>query len=77
MRFVHASGSITSRYVHTLDEALVMAADTVSATSRRCWMAQSYRIPTTLSIGAPERLRLPASLQTQARWKTPACRLAA
>jgi integrase len=26
----HASGSITSRYVHTLDAALVMAADTVS-----------------------------------------------
>lgn len=26
----HASGSITSRYVHTLDTALVMAADTVS-----------------------------------------------
>ena len=26
----HASGSITSRYVHTLDAALIMAADTVS-----------------------------------------------
>src|SRR3546814_12532893 len=26
----HASGSITSRYVHTLDSALIMAADTVS-----------------------------------------------
>lgn len=26
----HASSSITSRYVHTLDAALVMAADTVS-----------------------------------------------
>ncbi|MBU3993438.1 MAG: site-specific integrase, partial [Alphaproteobacteria bacterium] len=26
----HATGSITSRYVHTLDSALVMAADTVS-----------------------------------------------
>ena len=26
----HASGSVTSRYVHTLDAALVMAADTVS-----------------------------------------------
>ena len=26
----HATGSITSRYVHTLDAALVMAADTVS-----------------------------------------------
>jgi hypothetical protein len=26
----HAKGSVTSKYIHTLDTALIMAADTIS-----------------------------------------------
>jgi hypothetical protein len=37
----HAKGSVTSKYIHTLDTALIMAADTISGYIQGRWTGLS------------------------------------
>jgi hypothetical protein len=55
----HAKGSVTSKYIHTLDTALIMAADTISAMAFST-VSNSNR-PLTPLTATPGRRRLPAS----------------
>ena len=52
----HAKGPMTSKYIHTLDTALIMAADTIAGYIVGCWMglSSSRRLtPSTATHGEP------------------------
>jgi Phage integrase family len=56
----HAKGSVTSKYIHTLDTALIMAADT-PATFKACLTALSSGRPPMRWTAIHEKLPWPVS----------------
>jgi integrase len=57
----HAKGSVTSKYIHTLDTALIMAADTISGYIQGLLYGVEYKQPPTRWTAIRERLPWPAS----------------